>query len=124
MNRETWNTAEDNEKFALLDACARAIDLAPDTTQRYGVHAQRAKCIEELRELERAIWGAKAATEHNFDPGGERTVEHERAIIDECADVLIMALSCASTIGAMNWREQLAGRIEFKVQRTRERMRK
>jgi NTP pyrophosphatase (non-canonical NTP hydrolase) len=121
MNRETWNTAEDNEKFALIDACARAIDLAPDTMQRYGVDVQRAKAIEECGELINAI---KQIERQRLFAGGPDTDACERAIIDECADVLIMAISCASTIGAINWREQLAERIEFKAQRTRERMRK
>jgi NTP pyrophosphatase (non-canonical NTP hydrolase) len=102
--------------FGLLYSVRAAIDLAPDTLQRWGVDVQRAKAIEEMDELIDAIDNAR-------DAKATATVDLERAIIDECADVLITAISCASTIGAMNWREQLADRIQFKVQRTRERMR-
>ena len=55
-------------------------------------------------------------------PDTRQRATYDDALIDECADVLIMAISCASTIGALNWVEQLAERVEFKVARTRERM--
>lgn len=107
---------EETSRFGL--SCLKALQLAPDTLQRYGVEAQRAKCLNEMRELHDVIIDARfATTEHDDD-------SDERAIIDECADVLIMAISCASTIGAINWVEQLADRIEFKVVRTRDRMSK
>lgn len=95
-------------------ACMLAVDLAFDTLQRWGVDAQRAKCIEELDELATVLTSERSEL--------DSTVEFERRIIDECADVLIMAISCSSTIGAMNWKEQLADRIVFKVARTRTRM--
>lgn len=108
----------DNEfqRADFMFAAGQALDLAPDTRQRYGVDAQRMKCLEELDELasvlsdENIIAMCKPAT-------------YDDALIDECADVFIMSISCASTIGAPNWVEQLAARIVFKVARTRDRMR-
>jgi NTP pyrophosphatase (non-canonical NTP hydrolase) len=118
MNKERRQEIEKQDSIlGLLYSVRAAIDLAPETLQCWGREGQRVKAIEEMDELIDAIDNAR-------DAKATAAVYLESAIIDECADVLIMAISCASTIGAMNWREMLADRIQFKVQRTRERMAK
>lgn len=92
-----------------LNAFGMAIRLAMKTREKYGVKAQRDKCLEEMDELNDAI-----SDEHGPD-----------AIIDECADVIIMCASVASTtamIGNGEWVDKLMRRIDFKVCRQHERM--
>jgi NTP pyrophosphatase (non-canonical NTP hydrolase) len=72
----------------------------------YGIYAQSLKCVEELNELAVELMHSLRVKETSYE------------LIDEIADVLIMAMSMRHCYGLKDVDE----RIQFKLHRLKERM--
>jgi len=85
-------------------------EFAIEALRHYGDRAQARKCIEESGELGHAltVWIR-----------GRCGPDFEKAVIDEIADVIIMAEQMRQAFGAYEVDE----RIAFKIERQRQRMR-
>ena len=83
--------------------------FARDAIYHYGDRAQARKCIEECRELDDALTAWLM---------GRCGLEFEKAVIDEIADVIIMAQQMREAFCTIAVDE----RIAFKIERQRKRM--
>jgi len=84
-------------------------EFAIEALRHYGDRAQARKCIEECTELNRAI--------RQWDMCGHMGYDCH-AVIDEIADVLIMAEQMRIAFGT----KAVDERIAFKIERQRQRM--
>lgn len=89
------------DRVDLLKFCNEAL-------AHYGVESQVTQAIEECRELDFALFSWR-------EDGSEL---HQESVIDEIADVLIMAEQMRIAFGA----DAVDERIRFKVERQRKRM--
>lgn len=95
-----------------MNLLAELINFAREALSHYGGRAQTAKAMEECDELGRALTSWAQA---GRPPAGTRG---HSEVIDEIADVLIMAHQMRELFGA----EAVDERIQFKIDRQRGRM--
>lgn len=86
----------------------KQLEILADAIMRYGQEAQLDMCIEECSELTKAICKYKR----------NKCMDTVDAIIDETADVIIMATQAAMIFGL----SRVKDRIKFKVERLNRRL--
>jgi methyl coenzyme M reductase subunit C-like uncharacterized protein (methanogenesis marker protein 7) len=102
-----------------------AIALATETRARYGERIQRAKCIEEMDELRAELLELMGYPLQVDGPDGAFI---QKNVVNEGADVIVTVISAVLTAfpetEQLNAVRVLSKQILYKVNRTRERMKK
>jgi len=91
----------------------RPLTFAEYAVRHYGAEAQIKKTQEELRELDHAL------TEYRFAKSRSSVGPATADVIDEIADVLIMAIQLRVIFGG----HAIDERVQFKIERQVRRMR-